>query len=213
MMATNVYLDGFNFYYGSLRNRWPQYKWLDIQEFSQSLLPRHSINRVRYFTARINRTAFDAGAPIRQQLYLRALATLPKVTIHYGHFTSHDVRMPLSNPPASGPSHVSVRRTEEKGSDVNLATYLLLDCFRNDCTEAVVISNDSDLATPIRVVRDELQIPIGVINPHQRKFRSALLSQAASWTFQDINRRHFRDCQFPQTLTDAVGAFSKPPGW
>jgi hypothetical protein len=37
-----------------------------------------------------------------------------------------------------------VIKTEEKGSDVNLATYLLLDAFKQDCEAAVVISNDSD---------------------------------------------------------------------
>ena len=212
-MATNVYIDGFNLYYGSLRRRWPQYQWLDIQAFSQSLLPSHSINKVRYFIARLEPSPHNPGASARQKLYLRALETLPKVSIHYGHFTSHDVRMPLSNPPAGGPSTVYVRRIDEKGTDVNLATFLLLDCFRNDCDEAVVISNDSDLATPIQAVRDELGALVGVVNPQHRKFRSALLGRAASWGFQDINRRHFRDSQLPHTITDVVGTFSKPSSW
>ncbi len=207
-MPTNVYIDGFNLYYG-LKNRWPEYKWLDIQSFCQSLLPQHHLNRIRYFTARVQ----NPRPAQNQRAYLRALETLPKVVNHYGYFASRDVQMPLSNPPASEPSLVSVRRSEEKQSDVNLATYLLLDCFRNDCTEAAIITNDSDLATPIQVVRDELKVRVGIINPQHRKFRSTLLSQAASWKFQDINRRHFRDNQFPPTITDAAGTFSKPSGW
>ena len=86
--------------------------------------------------------------------------------------------MRISNPPPFGPPSIYVRKVEEKQSDVNLATYLLLDCFRNDCDEAVIISNDSDLATPIQVVRDEFNMRIGVINPQHRKFRSALLRNA-----------------------------------
>ena len=211
-MATNLYIDGFNLRYG-LNSRWPEYHWLDLQSFSQSLLPHHNINKIRYFTARIWTSARDPGASARQGAYLRAIQTLPKVTIHYGHFISRNVSMPLSRPPTSGAQTVTVRRIDEKGTDVNLATYLLLDCFRNDCDEAVIISNDSDLATPIQVVRDEFNMRIGVINPQHRKFRSALLRNAASWTFQDINQRHFRDCQLPPTITDAAGTFAKPARW
>lgn len=207
-MSTNVYIDGFNLYYG-LKDRWPEYRWLDIQSFCQSLLPQHNLNRIRYFTARVQ----NPGPAHNQRSYLRALETLPNLNVHYGYFATHDVQMPLTNPPSTGPSLVFVRKNEEKQSDVNLATYLLLDSFRNECTEAVVITNDSDLATPIQVVRDELKVPVGVINPQHRKFRSALLSQAASWKFQDINRRHFRESQFPPTLTDASGTFSKPSNW
>ena len=53
-------------------------------------------------------------------------------------------RMPLAQQPAFGPKTVEVIKTEEKGSDVNLATYLLVDAFRRDAEAFVVISNDSD---------------------------------------------------------------------
>ena len=41
---------------------------------------------------------------------------------------------------------------EEKGSDVNLATYLVADGFRDLYDTAVVVSNDSDLAEPLKLV-------------------------------------------------------------
>ena len=69
-------------------------------------------------------------------------------SIHLGHYLSHPVRMPRSHPPSVGPETVEVLRTEERGSDVNLASYLLLDGFRGDCEATVVISNDSDLKVP-----------------------------------------------------------------
>lgn len=56
-------------------------------------------------------------------------------------------------------------RTEEKGSDVNLASYLLLDAFRGDCETTIVVSNDADLKAPIEIVKDELSIPAGVLQP------------------------------------------------
>ena len=210
-MKTNVYIDGFNLYYGALRPR-PQYKWLDLQALCDKLLVGHRVNRIRYFTVRVSNTPQDAEIDLRQQIYLRALATLPKVVIHYGNFRSHDVRMPLAEPSPSGPATVLVRRTEEKGSDVNLASYLLLDCFENDCDEFVVVSNDSDFAEPIRIIRDRFQRRIGVVNPNHRN-RSVNLQNAASWSYSYIPRRVLRDSQLPLRLADAGGDFRKPDAW
>ena len=52
--------------------------------------------------------------------------------------------------PATGAKTVQVMKSEEKGSDVNIASYLLVDAFDDDYEAAVVVSNDSDLAEPIR---------------------------------------------------------------
>ena len=75
-----------------------------------------------------------------------------------------------------------------------------------------MISNDSDFAEPIRLVRDVLQMSIGLINPSQRK-RSVQLWRAASWSYPTINERIFRGNQLPRRLTDANGTFFKPPTW
>ena len=52
---------------------------------------------------------------------------------------------------------VEILDTEEKGSDVNLASYLLLDGFEDAYEMAVVVSNDSDLQLPIKMVRTTLE--------------------------------------------------------
>jgi len=77
---TYVYVDGFNLYYGALR-RGP-HRWLDLERLCQLLLARHTIGAIRYFTALVSARTGDPGQPVRQQLYLRALATSPKVSIH-----------------------------------------------------------------------------------------------------------------------------------
>src|SRR5215831_3668847 len=51
------------------------------------------------------------------------------------------------------PHLVKVEKAEEKGSDVNLATHLVRDAFLNEFDVAVVITNDTDLIEPIKVVR------------------------------------------------------------
>lgn len=69
---TNVYVDGFNLYYGAVKGT--AYRWLDLRKLSQGLLkPEHEINRIRYFTARIAASTSDPTAPDRQATYLRAL--------------------------------------------------------------------------------------------------------------------------------------------
>ena len=142
-MKTNVYIDGFNLYYG----------WLDVSKLCSLLLPYHQINRIRYFTARVTSRPDDPLQPQRQENYLRALRTIPNLSIHFGHFLSSTVRMPLAHPPVNGPRTVEVIKTEGKGSDVNIATYMLVDAFNKDCEMSVLLSNDSDLKTPIEFVR------------------------------------------------------------
>ncbi len=60
---------------------------------------------------------------------------------------------------------VWVDKTEEKGSDVNLASHLLRDAYTGKFEVAVLITNDSDLAEPVRIVAQELNLPVGILNP------------------------------------------------
>ena len=214
-MSTNFYIDGFNLYYGSLKTRYPQYRWLDIQALCENLAPNQRVNRVRYFTALVKNEANDDQVELRQQTYLRALATLPKVEIHYGKFETRRRRMPLWEPVrnVNAPQMVWVSRTEEKRSDVNLATYLLIDACYDDFDEAVVISNDSDLVEPIKAVRERFHKRIGVVNPNVAHRRSPDLQNAGSWAFPTIYGRYFRDSQLPDRIADGGGAFGKPPRW
>jgi len=220
-MATNIYIDGFNLYFGALKTRWPQFKWLNIGAFCSALLPTHTINRIRYFTALVIPSPEDPQMRIRQDIYLRALRTIPNLCVHdEGWFIRKQVlrrqfplAYPKNRPPNSSPQKVYVQLPEEKGSDVNLASYLLLDCFNDDFDEAVVISNDADLAVPIDIVVTKFHKPVGVVNPHLKGRRSVTLQKVASWTFQTLNRHHLANSQFPPTLTDSQGTITKPATW
>ena len=171
MAATNVYVDAFNLYYGCLKGT--PHRWLDLKALCSRLLPKHTVHRIRYFTARVSSIPGDGDGyqPQRQELYLRALATISNLSVHLGHYLTHTRSMPSAVPPATGSRFVDVIKTEEKGSDVNLATFLLLDGFRHDYEQALVISNDSDLALPIEVVRSALQLNVGVAFPCTRPGR------------------------------------------
>jgi uncharacterized LabA/DUF88 family protein len=209
----NVYVDGFNLYYGSLKGKGPGYKWLDLDLLCRKfLIPRNLTGRIHYFTARISARPDDLGAPARQDTYLRALGTLPTVDVHFGHFQTK-VRMPLVQPTSSGQKTVTVYKTEEKGSDVNLATRLLLDAFRDNCDLAVVVSNDSDLEAPINAVMTELATPVGLLNPHPAWSRSRDLLNLQPAFFKQIRPSAIQGSQFPPELSDANGNFRKPKGW
>ena len=215
-MTTNIYVDGFNLYYGSVR-KFPQFKWLDIAELCRRLLPDLQIKRIRYFTSRVRAWPSNEQSPARQDLYLRALGTLPNLQIHYGRFVSREVYMPRSPirylPGQSKPETVPVVRTEEKRSDVNLASYLLLDCFDDDFDDAVVLSNDSDLTTPVEIVATRFGKSVGMINPHQRKYLSSELRKVTTFQVRAINRSVLAASQFPDELTDAQGTFRRPSRW
>lgn len=118
--------------------------------------------------------------------------------------------MPLAKPKRKGPKYARVIRTEEKGSDVNLATYLVRDAFRKEFEAAVLVTNDSDLREPVRIVRQELGYSVGILNPHKRTSR--VLAREASFVKQ-IRKGVLRASQFPPELRDEHGVIRKPRQW
>jgi hypothetical protein len=112
-LITNVYIDGFNLYYGSLRNT--PYRWLNLETLCQLLLPKNTIGEIKYFTALVSSRPNDPDQAIRQQLYLRALGTLPKVSIHKGHFLTHEVTMALVVPRGSRRNMQRSSRQKKRG--------------------------------------------------------------------------------------------------
>jgi hypothetical protein len=205
MPKVTVYVDGFNLYY-AIRNT--PYKWLDIKALCARMLPIDTIGTIKYFTAQVNARPHDPQQPVRQQIYLRALKTLPEVKIYFGHFLTHSCRMTLTG--VLPTQKVWVDKTEEKGSDVNIASHLLMDTFMKAHDVAVLITNDSDLAEPVRMASQELKVPVGILNPHE--FHSKQLKKLATF-IKRIRQSDLAACQFPTILTDKNGSFSKPTVW
>lgn len=198
-------------YYGCLKGT--PHKWVDLEKLFGLLLPENDIKRIRYFTARVKANHHDPQTSVRQQAYLRALYTLPKVKVHFGHYMVTTVRMALAEPPPlPGMQTVEVIKSEEKGSDVNLATYLMADAFREDAETFVIVSNDSDLMEPMRIVKHELGMKVGILNP--QKQASRMLQKCKPDFTKQIRGGVLAASQFPATIVDAQGStFTKPPGW
>lgn len=111
--------------------------------------------------------------------------------------------------PLSDAVLAEVGSMEEKGSDVNLAVHLLNDAWKNAFDAAVVISNDTDLIEPIRMVTQERNKPIYVACPGRWAMAPKLANVA---TFQ----RHIRTAmlsssQLPQQIPNTT--IRKPPNW
>ena len=212
-MRTYIYIDGFNFYYGAVKGT--PYKWLDIKKLFELLLnPKNKIISIKYFTARVS-GKIDPDQPIRQKTFIRALQKhIPEISVHYGEFLSHNVFMPLAyqidkNLFGKAIKFASVIKTEEKGSDVNLALHLLNDAWLNlyDC--AVVVSNDSDLAESLKLVKTQHKKIIGLITPSNTHPSRELMQYA------DFNKRIRKGVLAASQLPDPIPGtnIKKPSAW
>lgn len=207
-MRAFVYVDGFNLYYRGLKGT--PFKWLNLYSLSQELLgPDDTIEAIRYFTADISPKSGNTDAPVRQQTYIRALKTLPNLSVHKGRFLPKTKTRPLVSDPTR---FVEVHDTEEKGSDVNLAAHLLNDAFRERFEIALVISQDTDLCEPLRMVYSDLKKIVGIgwleANAPGKRHR------AVSSFVRHANHAMLARCQFPNPVVGRGGAkILKPASW
>lgn len=234
----NLYYGGRRLMGGPGRQGW---KWLDLRCLTETVVALRSgwsdahVTRVVYCTAPID-GATNADGARDQNVYLRALRSAGAVDkIEKGRYINKVISRPLavkgptgvpmiataawpvmvqdmnSQPVSAARFVVSVAHREEKGTDVNVASHLLLDLLHQRITAAVVISNDSDLAFPVAQARE--LVPVGVINPSPNPTAGALRGQR-----RDGVGRHWWYKLTPSDLIAAqlpeqVGMLTKPKGW
>jgi len=133
---------------------------------------------------------------------------------------------------SGAPAAIRARHQDrEKGSDVNLATHLLHDAHRGRFEVAVIVSNDSDLLEPIKIVREGLGKKVGVLNPHKRPSRALLPISTSSrrsrgrasglavprsnerpgWDFSQVGKVVRPDRRIVKRETAAALTHSSPP--
>ena len=200
-----VYVDGLNLYYGLKSRGWRRYYWLDLRRLVENLLRRgQRLEIVRYFTARVEAQAGDPQRYARQDAYLKALATLPDLTIQYGHHQPKSVTC----------QHCGATWTtfEEKMTDVNIAVALLRDAQADVFDTAIVISADSDLTGPLEtVLQSNPEKRVIVAFPPNRTSKRLRNVATAAFT---LGRKLISDSQFPTSVIDADGySLRKPARW
>ena len=208
-MRTYIYVDGFNLYYRALK-RTP-FKWLDLSgAFVDLLQSHHDILKIKYFTARVSGRPGDRFKPQRQSAYLEALKRhCGEVELHFGHFLSHEVSLPLADSGDGPRQYAEVIKTEEKGTDVNFAARLLNDGWRNVYDCAIVVTNDSDVAEAMRLVKSERGKRIGLITPGNSHPSKRLMEHADF--HRHIRQRALRNNQLPSPIPGTN--LTKPAGW
>lgn len=196
MKKAIVYVDGFNLYYG-LCSFGSKYKWLDLQALAESFLKDDDteVVAIKYFTALVKG---DEAKSIRQKTYLNALQEgCSKLIIEYGHFLFKDKR-------CKNCGHLA-RIPEEKKTDVNIACAMLQDAYSNDFDLAYLVSGDSDLVPPVKIVTELGKIVI-VAHPPKRK-SDELCKSASNWFA--ISESKIKSHQ----LINAIGSYQKPSEW
>lgn len=107
------------------------------------------------------------------------------------------------------------RVPEEKRTDVNIAVYMVDDAYQASCEQIVLVSGDSDLVPPIRLIRNRFpQMRITVYVPAQHPTRAhAVELRTAAHVARELPLNLLPKAQFPRVLMDAAGSFAKPASW
>ncbi|MGH9136506.1 MAG: NYN domain-containing protein [Acidimicrobiales bacterium] len=219
----------------------PGWRWIDIRGLASDLIQRRrswigcSIERVVYCTALIDGASNRDGRR-DQDTYLRALQAASCVDVlELGHYVSRVKVGPLATKDSLGRPvitrprwpvmiqngdgaadpdamfMVSYAQREEKGSDVNVASHLLVDVLQGDVDGAVVISNDSDLRYPVQVARQH--VPVGLVNPSPNRLAGDLRGNAAEGVGRHWWYRLVGADLTQHQLSDPVAGVSRPAGW
>ncbi len=195
-----------------------------------------TVTRVVYCTARVD-SATNPSAHADQDVYLKALLSTGSADwIEYGTYVARAKKALLAteDPKTRKPvvhrsgwpvmvqdvAGADVREArfmvqylhlEEKGSDVNLASHLLVDVLSGAVDAAVVVSNDSDLALPVRTAKQ--RVPVGLVNPRPTLFAGDLTGERTAgigghW-WHRLSEAQYRAHQLP----DPAASYTKPTGW
>jgi len=214
-MRIYAYVDAFNFYYGLTKDT--PYRWCNLAKLCQILLPDDPVDVIKVFAAYSKSFPTNPGAHLRQKSYLRALQSVQNIELYMSKFSPADRYFPLSDKLPGETEKVMVRFTKEKGSDVKLASQLLLDGFQDAYDMAILFTNDSDLAMPIRLARYELGKRIGVFltsrPPDPSRPGSQDLMKYANF-HKLVTADMLATSQFPDSFTGENGKLiARPPGW
>ena len=209
-----AYVDGFNLYFGMREAGLRRCYWLNVQALARSLLrPNQQLMLTKYFTARIaggksddppaRARALDEKRK-RQSDFLEALHTLADFELYEGHYLGKSVRCRACG--------AAWRTHEEKMTDVQIATEMLADAFTDRFDVALLVSADSDLVPPTRMIRRLYpEKRIVVCFPPERT--SVALRRAANASL-DIRVSGLEASQFPETVIKPDGhVLRRPERW
>ena len=233
-IKTIVYIDGYNLYYGCLRNNQDSnFKWLDINKLFGAILkeksPNSEIVKIKYFTAHALGKFASHGqeSSKAQQAYHRALEVLYPNTLEIilGKHVETTKPLPAFNKENPEPFDKNKRHwvwmIEEKKTDVQIALTMYKDVIKNECDQVVLCSNDSDLEPALNEIRlEKKDFKIGVVMPirpakkgEKNRRSSGSLVKSATWTRDYILDEELRASLLPEKIPTHKKPILKPSHW
>ena len=196
-----AYVDGFNFYFGMLAAGFDNCKWLNLRALAISLLkPNQSLVAIKYFTSRVSN---NPDKQRRQTTYIEALES-EGIMVFYGHYQKDAIECKRCN--NIWPNY------NEKMTDVNIATQMIIDAYQDSYDMAMLFSGDSDLVPPIRAIHENfVKKRVFVAFPPKRFNNSVALVARGHLT---IGRKKLVDNQFSDGVKKRDGyLLRKPEEW
>lgn len=196
-----VYIDGFNLYFGMMDAGFNHCKWLNIEKLVWSYLTANQeLIEIKYFTSRITN---NPQKQKRQTTYLEAIETT-EVKIIYGLYKAKLIE-------CENCGH-NWNISNEKMTDVNIATHIIIDAFHDKYDTAILISGDSDLVPPIKAVHQNFPNKVvSVFFPPNRHNNTVAGAAKGS---QIIGRKKLSDSQFEENVKKKDGfILHKPDDW
>ena len=227
-----AYIDGFNLYHGirdcfyKKKEIFSGYKWLDLVRLSELFMTRsQKLEKVKYFTTDISS---DKEKMARQKAYLTALVShcgdkveiikgkylLKKVTCYTQQFASTRPGFSPFMCYHGNQCNGMLKIPEEKMTDVNIATAMLVDAFANNFDTAFLVTGDSDLVPPVRAIQDNFTDKRVIVIFPPKRVSYELKRTVKQGDYREIKEKHLKDALLPQTITTTKGNFlHKPPSW
>ena len=123
---------------------WQKFYWLDLVKlFDHFILPGQTLQKVFYFSA----IDHVQDRSIRQAKLFSAnkLVNPDRFEVVYGKYYPKRLKCKL----CTG----RYKTHEEKRTDVNICAYMMSDCALNNVDAIMLVSADSDLITPVELIR------------------------------------------------------------
>lgn len=188
------FIDGFNLYHAINDLKMPYLKWVNLWKLASVFIRPKSqqLHSVYYFSAYAD---WLPEAKSRHIRYVKALIA-EGITPVMGKFKNKDRKC--------SKCHSRWQSYEEKETDVNIALALINLAYQNKYDRALLITNDSDQAPAIRMVRNlfpEKGITT-IVPPHYRHSNELIQasSDKAKITVEQLQR-----CLLPEHVLDAGG--------
>jgi uncharacterized LabA/DUF88 family protein len=197
-----AFVDGFNLYHAVHDTGQNHLKWVNLkslcEEFAPS--PTFSIEGVYYFRAYAK---WRKDAYRRHKAYVRALNAVSVTTV-MGKFKEKD-----RNCFSCGSRW---KDHEEKETDVNIALYMLDLAYQNSYDRALLISADSDLAPPIRMLKSRFpKKDVRVLTPLRRNHSLEIVRAVGGLRFaKKIKQIHLERNVLPKTIGSGPGKIRRP---